>query len=117
MALESPDGKALYYIKSNRAGSLWKIPVEGGEETQVLASVARRSFAVVDGGIYFISEPSSSSGYLIQYYSLPSGRIDPVATIGKRWPSGFTVSPDRQWFVYSQADPLGSDLMLVENFR
>jgi Tol biopolymer transport system component len=59
MALESPDGKWVYYMKSNTATSLWKIPVEGGEETQVLASVARRSFAVVDGGIYFISQPSS----------------------------------------------------------
>jgi hypothetical protein len=69
----------------------------------------------MEGSIF--SEAPSSSDYLIQFYTLPSGRIEPVAPIGRRWPSGFTVSPDGQWFVYSQADPLGSDLMLVENFR
>jgi Tol biopolymer transport system component len=118
MALESPDDKSVYYTKDDSwATSLWKVPIEGGEETQVLASVAHRSFAVVGEGIYFISQPSSSSDYRIQYYSLASGRIEPVASVGNRWPSGFTVSPDKQWFLYSQLYLLGSDLMLVENFR
>jgi Tol biopolymer transport system component len=117
MAFESRDGKSVYYTKSDGPSVLRKVPVERGEETPVLASVAHRSFAVVDEGIYFISDPPSGADYLIQFYSLPSGRVEPVATIGKQWPSGFTVSPDRQWFVYSQLDLLGSDLMLVENFH
>jgi hypothetical protein len=30
---------------------------------------------------------------------------------------GFTVSPDRRSFLYTQSDEAGTDLMLVENFR
>src|SRR5437867_2565814 len=96
--------------------SLWKVPVGGGEETEVVASVARRSFAVVGKGIYFISTPSSGSDCLIQFFSFASGKIKPVAAIGKSWPSSFTVSPDEQSFLYSLGHQ-GSDVMLVENFR
>jgi Tol biopolymer transport system component/predicted Ser/Thr protein kinase len=117
MAFESPDGKSVYYTKRDGSSSLWKVPVGGGEETEVVASVARRSFAVVDKGIYFISVPSSSSDCLIQFLSFASGKIKPVAITGKSWPFSFTVSPDEQSFLYSQVDLLGSDLMLVENFR
>jgi Tol biopolymer transport system component len=117
MALESPDGKSVYYTKTDRPSSLWKVPVDGGEETEVLASVARRSFAVVNKGIYFISFPSSSSDYLIQFFSYTTGNINRVAAIGKLTPLTFTVSPDEKSFLYTQIDSSGSDLMLVENFR
>lgn len=54
-AIESPDGRLLYYLKENEEfTSLWKVPVEGGQETQVLESVCCQNFAVVDQGIYFI---------------------------------------------------------------
>ena len=38
-ALESPDGKLLYFVKSGRRPGLWSVPVDGGEETSVLNSV------------------------------------------------------------------------------
>ena len=72
---------------------------------------------MVGKGIYFISTPSSGSDCLIQFFSFASGKIKPVAAIGKSWPSSFTVSPDEQSFLYSQLNLRGSDLMLVENFR
>jgi Tol biopolymer transport system component/serine/threonine protein kinase len=116
-AFESPDRRSLYYTKSDGTSSLWKVPVNGGEETEVLPSVAHRSFAVGGEGIYFVSKTQFSTDYFIQFLSLATGKIKPVATIGKQGTSGFTVSPDGQWFLYSQYDFLGSDLMLVENFR
>jgi hypothetical protein len=33
---ESPDGKFFYYAKGRRMPGIWRIPVEGGEETLVL---------------------------------------------------------------------------------
>jgi len=128
MAFEAPDGKTVYYTKSEGESSqsfpgghlrtgVWKVPVGGGEETEVLQWIARRSFAVADKGIYFISIPSSGSDFSIEFFSFASGKTKPVATIGKSWPMSFSVSPDEQSFLYSQLDPLGSDLMLVENFR
>jgi Tol biopolymer transport system component len=117
IAFESSDGKFVYYTKSDGESSLWKVPVEGGEETEVLTSVARRAFAVVENEIYFISEPPSAANHFIQFLNLTSGKTKPVATIGKSRPSYLTVSPDGRWLLYSQDDQLGSDLMLVENFR
>jgi len=118
MALEPPDGKFVYCTKSEGPSSLWKVSVGDGEETEVPASVEHRSFAVVDKGIYFISVPSSSSDYLIQFLSFASGKIKPAAAIGKSWFfGGFTVSPDEQSFLYSRLDQQSSELMLIENFR
>jgi hypothetical protein len=33
------------------------------------------------------------------------------------WASALDVSPDGKWFVYAQSQLVGSDLMLVENFK
>ena len=50
---ESPDGRYLYFMKPlpgapgyGEAVGLWRTPVEGGEETQVLATVYKRAFEV-----------------------------------------------------------------------
>jgi hypothetical protein len=40
-----------------------------------------------------------------------------VASLGRFLFLGLTVSPDERWALYSQADVVGSDLMLVENVR
>jgi len=36
---ESPDGKYFYYVGEGYLSALMKIPVDGGEATQVLPSV------------------------------------------------------------------------------
>jgi hypothetical protein len=46
-----------------------------------------------------------------------TGTIQRIASIEKPVGVGLTVSPDRRWILYAQADQAGSDLMLVENFR
>src|SRR5262249_43428219 len=57
---ESPDGKFVYYTQSNGAG-IYRVPVEGGEETLVIDSYKAGwgNFAVVEDGIYFIKQESS----------------------------------------------------------
>ena len=117
VAFESSDRRSVYYTKSELAGGLWRVAVDGGEEVKILESVARRCFTVSNEGIYFISTPRGESDYIIQFFRFATREIKPIAAIGKRWPWGFTASPDGQWFLYSQMDLLGSDLMLVENFR
>ena len=119
MPVESPDGRVLYYKKRGEDTlGLWKVPVKGGEESQVLESFSGGSeFAVVDEGIYFNPRPDSAGHYSIQFFSFASKKTRVVATLEKPVFHGFTVSPDGRWILYSQIDQQGKDLMLVENFH
>ncbi len=45
----SPDGKWLVFTKYNERMSLWKVPVEGGEATQILAESALCAAVSPDG--------------------------------------------------------------------
>ena len=44
LPVESPDGKSLYFAKGDGATGPWKMPVEGGPETQVVKAVYRANF-------------------------------------------------------------------------
>ena len=83
----------------------------------MLESVFGRSFAIVNEGIYFIPRPDSAGRYSIQFFNFATKRIRSITTIER--PVGYylSVSPDGRWILYSQIDQMGSDLMLVENFR
>jgi Tol biopolymer transport system component len=116
-AFESPDSQWVYYTKSDGASSLWRVPTEGGEEAQVLESVDQRAFAVAKEGIYFIPRPDSAGCNAIQFFNFGTKRIRPIATIEKPLFLYVSVSPDGRWILFSQADQVGSDLMLVENFH
>jgi Tol biopolymer transport system component len=115
-AFESPDGQWIYYTKSDGASSLWKVPRDGGEETQVLESIDARAFAVAHEGIYFIPRPDAGR-YSIQFFNFATKKIRSVTTIDGPLSEYLSVSPDGRWILYSQIDQQGSDLMLVENFR
>jgi eukaryotic-like serine/threonine-protein kinase len=118
-ASESLDGRILYYLKNGEEiTSLWKVPVESGEETQVLESVALRNFAVVEQGIYFIPGWSRGDNPSIRYLSFATGKTETIATLSKDGAAyGFSVSPDGHWLLYSQYQSSESDLWMVENFR
>jgi len=113
--LLSPDGRWLYYAKTYPVSGLWRMPVEGGEETQILEAVAAYSYAVSDGGVYFMKPSGITS--VLQFLDLAMRRVKPIATTTKPLSLGLTVSPNHRWALFSQMDQQGSDLMLVENFR
>jgi len=115
-AVESPDGKSIYYIKGDYySGSLWRMPLNGGGETQVLPSVNLRTFALVKEGIYFISESKPDGKSSIEFLNLETGQIKSVIPVSR--PSvGLSLSPDGRSLLFTQGDE-ASDLMLVENFR
>lgn len=109
---ESKDGKMIYYVKDVPGESpLWKVPVAGGEETQVLESVLNSLFVPTQNGIYFISRQR------LEFFDFSTGISRPISTIEKPTFPGLTISPDSHWLLYPQVDEGGSDLMLVENFR
>ena len=92
------------------------MPVEGGEETQVLDRVIpSRVFAVTDHGVYFLTQ--SNTEFSIQFFSFATPKTETIAKVGRPTLGGLTVSPNGKSILYAQLDQLGSDLMLVENFQ
>ena len=115
---ESLDGKVVYYRKDL---DVWKVPVAGGEESRVLGPIAG-AFAVRADGIYF-NEPGTPGfagfikGKSLWFFSFAKGTAEKVFD-SKYWPAwGLSVSPDGRYVLFAQRDPVGQDLMLVENFR
>src|SRR5262249_21157628 len=79
--LESPDGQHVYYVKGLE---LWRIPVNGGNESRVLESLSDWSrFALTESGIYFIPGPQPSVGkpfdYTIEFLRFSNRRTYQVA--------------------------------------
>ncbi len=123
VAFESTDGKFVYYTKDNQVrSSLWKVPVGGGEETQVLESVRVPNFSVTPQGIYFIQAPNQDipdSSYSTRFFDFGTERVETITSMPPSvsvW-GGLSISPDGRFMLYSQLDQSQSDLMLVENFR
>jgi Tol biopolymer transport system component len=121
-AVESFDRKVLYFVKPGRQrqdyGTIWKVPLDGGEETPVLErEILWADWALRPEGIYFAA--STSTSYTIELYRLQTGKIahfyqenTPVRHAHLR------ISPDGRWLLF--CGPLArpeSDLMMVENFR
>ncbi len=120
-AIESPDGRVLYYAKFDSPG-LWRMPVDGGEESLVLDQLQPGywgGWAVVDKGIYFIN-PEAKPRATIEFFSFATRRITRIALLEReplQWFSNLAISPDGRWILYSQLDQGGNDIMLVENFH
>jgi eukaryotic-like serine/threonine-protein kinase len=115
-AFESPDGKFVYYIKGFGLSSIWRVPVEGGEEIQILDHVVQGSWAVLDRGIYFVNTRTTPR-QAIEFFNFATGQATRIVTLEKQAGGGLTISPDGRWLLYTQVEPGGSDIMLIENFR
>ena len=124
VALESVDGRFVYYTKGHRpTTSLWRVPVDGGEESRVLESVTWWNFVVAEQGIYFIpalNADDPDGGYSLQFFDFARGKVKTVAPLPtpryRIW-FGLAVSPDERTILYAQIDDISSDLMLIEDFR
>lgn len=132
-ALESTDGKFLYYTKGSPSGltppkpGLWRMPVEGGEEVPVIETFKAALWGywdVVDKGIYFVETPSdklaSASPAILKFMNFTTSRIreiTPLEQPPEYWNAGLSASPDGRWVLYQDWEELGSDIMLVENFH
>jgi dipeptidyl aminopeptidase/acylaminoacyl peptidase len=117
-ALESPDGRTLYYGKRGEeaAWSLWSVPVGGGEETLLLPRIATwGDFDVGADGIYYIDTPRPGPRILFHPFNGSAETL--LGPLGKRTSFGVALSPDERALLYTQYDQESTELMLTERFR
>lgn len=123
-AIESPDGKYVYYTRPPGTSGLFRMPTAGGAEEPVIPNL-RADFwsywAVVADGIYFLDRREVAGEgvhYYLRFLDLNS-RTDRLITELRKRPfnSGLDIAPDGRSFLYTQVDQSDTDIMLVDNFR
>jgi Tol biopolymer transport system component len=116
IALESPDGRQIFYTKTTEPG-LWMMSLESGLESKIVPNtVGFQCFTLGKRGMYF-EHAVEGSGFAIDYMSFSDHVVRDLVTINAPVGDGLSVSPDERSIVYSQIDHSGSDLLLVDNFK
>jgi Tol biopolymer transport system component/DNA-binding winged helix-turn-helix (wHTH) protein len=119
-ALESPDGKFLYYAKGLTVPGLWRIPIDGGEESEIISSLEPGYWgywAVVENGIYYLDMTAKPGIDFLDFTTHSTTRVFDLESRPASGAPGLAVSPDRKSILYTQLDALNNDIILVENFR
>jgi len=115
-AVESVDGKYLYYSRSSRDSAIWRIPIGGGPE-ELVPGIPKpfdpSHWVMVALGIYVIDGNGDLLFYTFDKRSVTKVRHD--ARFITDW--SMAISPDSGEIVWAQIDERLADLMLVENFR
>jgi hypothetical protein len=117
-ALPSPNNDFIYYAKSPAlASDVWRMPIEGGEESKIVDGVYRYSFAPTPEGLYYMSAPGFQKGSSIRFLEFASGKTTEVFALPEPAALGLGFTPDFQNLFFAQADRQDSDIMLVEDVR
>jgi eukaryotic-like serine/threonine-protein kinase len=121
-AVESEDGRQLYYSKSRGSG-IWRLALSGGDASEVVPGpVDWQEWAVGRRGLYFATlryqVPYRRRELTIQYLDFSSGHMTPLLRKeGVFSHQALAVSPDEKWILFGEAPGWQSELMLMENFR
>ena len=128
-AIESVDRQYLYYSKAvNNGTSLWRVPVNGGDETLIISALhSPLSFAVGKDGLYFIAgaidpqRPPASKTMppknTIDFFDFKTGRRTTIVRLEKSASVGLALSPDERYLLYPAIDNTSQNLMLVEKIE
>jgi Tol biopolymer transport system component len=122
--LEGPDGKTLYYVNPKNEAEIWQKVLPTGEEqrvTDIFSMSNSMSWQVTKEGIYFADSGFSSSMQqtgAMRFFSFATKKTSTLATLGNpKVAFGISVRDNGRTILYSEADHIGSNLLLVENFH
>ena len=114
-------GWTAFCITRKRQASpttIWRVPVGGGEETQVVDGLSYRiNFVVADRGLYFVAVGDTGDQPSIDFLDFATGKRATLVRLDKPYWFGMTLSPDERSLVFPLVDSAGSNLMLVDRFR
>lgn len=117
IAFESNDGKWLYYSKQ-KSSPIWKIPVMGGEKISVLDSVTSFGRWTLNKHALYYFKPIETGGTILNRVDLSTFKTKTIFKFqGSLLIAAPNVSPDDNWLLYFQNDPVESDIILVENWQ
>lgn len=117
LAMESPDGRWIYYTKSDSAG-IWRIPMNGGAETLVYPQPQAGYWgywAVTVRGLYLLDLEGATARIVL--YDPEAKKITPIASLERRPPpySGISISRNEDQLLITDEINAGSHITLVEN--
>jgi Tol biopolymer transport system component len=125
-AVESPDGKYLYFAKGRSKGGLWRRPLGQpgtGTEEPVLDSLKYYGWwALGPSGIFFLEreDESPNAEVHLKLLEVPSRRVTDLRTLAypiwRAWTAAITISPDERHVVFEQGDNWNSNIVLIDNF-
>ena len=116
-AVESIDGKFVYYTKALDIAGLWRVPANGGgEELLIHDQPVHGYWATLDEGIYFLTRSPVPT---VKLYSFTTKQTTQLAVVVKEIPWDtraflFHLTVNK---LYTANHRVENDLMLVENLR
>ncbi len=126
-ALESTDGKWLYFTKAVGENTIWRAPGPKASENsnvdgQMLIGppyhISNDGWTVTSKEIFFLDRAADWRSATIRAYNLETRRVRPVASLGNVRPeremTNLSVSPDSRWLLFSQLDRSGSNVMVAD---
>lgn len=120
LAMESPDGRWVYFARARRPG-LWRVPASGGgSEVEVLRQPAAGFWGywtITSRGIYYLD--ATSSQWRIKLYDPETQRSSTAVTLAQHPPpfSGISVDDRNTELLMTNVSDQSSHLTLVRNFR
>jgi Tol biopolymer transport system component/DNA-binding winged helix-turn-helix (wHTH) protein len=118
-AAESWDGRSLYYSKLQVPGIL-KMPLQGGEEEQVLDRSGGGdwfNWALSRNGIYFRATKNNDTVGVLNFFDFATREITTVSTLDQPGGIGIGLSADGRSILFDGKGEAESTIMLVKNFR
>jgi dipeptidyl aminopeptidase/acylaminoacyl peptidase len=113
LAFESYDRRWVFYSREDGDAPLYRVPADGGEETQVLPRVNEFGFCITPRGVLFAGGEGSAG---IQFLNFKTGKTSLLFQPEEQMTVGMSLSPDQRHLLFPQRESSGSDLMLVEDF-
>jgi Tol biopolymer transport system component/DNA-binding winged helix-turn-helix (wHTH) protein len=122
----SADGRWVYYTwlsseaRPNSgmvpgAGSVWRIPADGGDAEQMLSHVPEMLWALTGEGIFYGVEEANGVAIHFKKFDSPDSTI--VGVLDTPLYPFMNATADGRSLLVTQIDRQGSDLMIVEDFR
>ena len=120
-AMESSDGRTLYYVGDMAATSIWRMPVAGSSHSAVIDSVGQRLWGYWTVSPHYVMyfhrrSPNDSSAEILGLNPATGkthhlGATERAPEAGGK---GLSISPDERWIVYAQRDIYQTSIMLAE---